>query len=86
MDRETLSVSSSSSTHMRSSTQHLDGPVEKLPLNTKLETPDNLPTDDNTIKGDVAKQKEDFPDGGLRAWLVVFGVCLLLFPPCTFHR
>lgn len=33
---------------------------------------------ESTTKMDEVKPEDDFPDGGLRAWLVVFGVCFLL--------
>lgn len=37
-------------------------------------------TKDGNIQSstEIADQDEDYPDGGLRAWLIVLGVCIAL--------
>lgn len=58
----------------------IDTIYESLPSKTVLRMHDILPVELKSAKEDITiKRGDDFPDGGLRAWLVVFGVSLGFF-------
>lgn len=56
----------------RNSTLHGDESMLKEKLKAQVESVEGKP--------DIAAQDDDFPDGGLRAWLVVGGVRFVLHP------
>ena len=59
--------SSTTTTTCAESKATMDDPVKGSPTN------EDVILDEE--KAEAAHAKADFPDGGLRAWLVVFGVC-----------
>jgi hypothetical protein len=63
---------------------HASSPTPTITeLKEDMEDPEKeLPSEEDVMpdeaEAEAAHAKADFPDGGLRAWLVVFGVCLRL--------
>jgi hypothetical protein len=47
-------------------------------LEKELPSEENALSDEAEVEAEAAHARADFPDGGLRAWLVVFGVRLRL--------